>query len=460
MRRFTWFVVWLLPSFLFCDAAFAQNSGIDHRFGDDGIASISDPQDANTALSAFVSCGMPNGQLRLVAAPDAIQIGSVLVDANGNVASRVTRISVFMAAAGNGERAIGACMGDGRIVIAREIFSDSGERQLQILRLRSDGSLDPGFGSGGESLVDMDAYSSTLTDAETPVGINLEADGGVLVSMALSVNGSVTDAGLVRLSANGLVRFARHYSTLPNMAPGGSTLYASAAGVGADGRVWMAGTATLAGATPVFRVRLDGTTGMVVDAPVYGSGSDSVYAGGGRLLADGSTMVLAARSTFDNLRYLPCLIVIRGNEVSRLALPEPFAIAGSPATAPSTMSLSTGTVIPTGEGRLLIVDALARMADGSAPLATYLALVQLGTTTAGDQVDAHFGIAGRTQFAWRGMQICNNDAPPPQRPIHATNWRGRPVVTGWHSRTCDWNNRRGLLARVQNAGDLFAHGFE
>lgn len=454
-------VIWFLPALLSCGAAFAQNSGIDRSFGDNGIASISDPQNANTWMAGFVSCGMPNGQLRLVAALDATQIGTVPVDANGNTAGILTRIPVLAAAASNGAQAIGACTSDGRIVIAREVISTGDERQVQVLRLRSDGSLDPGFGLGGETLVDMDAYAPHLTAMEMPMGINLEADGGVLVSLALGVNGSVMDAGLVRLAANGSLRFARHYPTLPNMAPGGTTLYASAAGVGADGRIWLAGTATLAGATPVFRVRLD-STGMVVDAPVYGSGSDGVYAGSGRVLADGTTMVLAARSTSDNLRYLPRLIVIRGNEVSQLALPEPFAIAGASATllSPMLWGLSQGTVIPTGEGRLLIVDALARMTDATAPVATYLALAQLGATAAGDQVDTRFGVAGRTQFAWRGMQICNNDAPPPQRAMHATNWRGRPVVTGLHGRTCDLGSARGLLARVQNAADVFAHGFE
>ena len=456
MRGFLWF----LPALLSCGAAFAQNSGIDRSFGDSGIASISDPQDASTRMAGFVSCAQSSGQLRMVAALDATQIGSVLVDADGNTASNLTRIPVTESAY-LPDYAIGACMADGRIVIAREILSTGGDRQLQVLRLKNDGNLDPTFGLGGESVVDMDAFAPNLADIEMPLGLNLEADGGVLVSMALGTI-SVTDAGLVRLAANGSVRFARHYASFPNMPQGSQTTHTSAAGL-TGGQVWMVGTASLAGVgTTVFRARLEGNSGMVVDAPIYGSGSETVYAGGGRMLADGNTMVLAARRTTDNLRYLPSMIVIRGDAISRLDLPEPFAIAGAQATALSfsPWTGAMGTVIPTGEGRFLFVDALARMPDATAPLAAYLALVQLGASAAGDQVDAHYGIAGRTQYAWRGMQVCNDGAPPPQRPVHATNWRGRPVVTGLHGRTCDLGSARGLLARVQYAADVFAHGFE
>lgn len=453
MRRFTW----LVSAFFFCGAALAQNNGIDHRFGDGGIASIEDPQDANAGMYGFVSCAISNERLRVVAAINATQLGTLLLNADGRHVGTLTRINVPAAAQGAAAQAIGACTSDGRIVIARAVEGAGSDQNIQVLRLRNDGSLDPSFGTNGSVLIDMDTHSSVITDTEMPMGINLEADGGVLLSLGLGVIGSVYDAGLVRLGSNGLLRFARHYATLPGMTNGGTTLYASAAGVAADGRVWMAGTATLPGFTRAFRVRLDGTTGMVVDAPVYGGG-DSVITGGGRVLADGSTMVLAARSTADGLRYLPRLVVIRGNQISYLTLPEPFAIAGAPASMPSV--LSRGTVIPTGEGRLLVVDALARATDTSLRLATYLSVVHLGADAAGDQVDTHFGVAGRTQFAWRGAQICENDAPPMQQPAHATNWRGRALVTGWHSRTCSTGPIRAMLVRVQNAGDVFADDFE
>lgn len=467
MRRLTWF----LPALLCCGAAFAQNSGIDRSFGDNGIASISDPQQPTSELQGFVSCAMPGGKLRMVARLNPTQIGSQLVDANGQTSGSLARISVHTESwEGGGFQAIGACMGDGRIVIAREVVGtfrsahpdgNLFDSNLHVVRLRSDGSLDPEFGFGGEVLLDMDGYTTGLDVRETPLGINLEPDGGVLVSMALEVTGGGSNAGLVRLAADGSVRFARRYAIFPTLPSGDSTLYASAAGVAANGQIWMAGTAALTSGTAAFRVRLDGD-GILVNAPVFSGGADSVYTGGGRVLADGDTMVLAARSTADGQRYLPRLIVFRDSEVSQLALPEPFAIAGASASLPAFESWvsSAGTVIPTGEGRFLLVDGLARMPSLSAPVATYLSLIQLGATAAGDQVDTRFGIAGRTQFAWRGMQICTAAAPPPQRPMHATNWRGRPLLTGWHSRTCDLNNKRALLARVLYAGDVFSNGFE
>lgn len=432
--------------------AYAQNAGIDHRYGDGGIASINDPQDPDAGLVGFVSCALSSDHVRLVSYLNSTTLGSIRVDAEGRTDGTLNRVTV--PASSNSNSAIGACAGDGRILVAREVTAAGQDRNLQILRLLTDGSLDPSFGGGsGQTLVDMDAYS-TLGDSEAPIGLNLEADGGVLVSLRLDAPGGNADPGLVRLAPDGTLRFARHYPTLPGLAGANA---ATAAGLAADGRIWLVGTGEQPATNTWFRARLDALTGSAVDA-LSGSGNDSVITGAGRVLADGTTMVVATRVTQDGLRYLPRLLVLRGSTATQLDLPAPFSVAGAPASLPAYLGGSTA--IPTGEGRILFVDRLVRLPNTTRDIATYLALVELGISAGQDRVDTRFGIAGRTQFAWRGDETCADNVPTWQRMHHATNWRGRATLTGWHTRTCVDTQPRPMSVRVLNGDDVFADGFE
>jgi hypothetical protein len=169
-------------------------------------------------------------------------------------------------------------------------------------------------------------------------------------------------------------------------------------------------------------------------------------------------MVFAARTSTDGTRFLPQLVVLRGNEVSQIDLPVPFNIAGAPASMHG--NLGHGTAIPTGENRVLVVSPLARVPNLQEEVAVYLAMVELGTSAVEDRVDARFGIDGRSQFAWRGTEACAGGVPPRQLPLHVTNWRGRPTLTGWHATTCSGTQPRAMLARVLHPEDVFAHGFE
>lgn len=447
--RWSW-LNWLL--FFLSAAAFAQNSGIDRRFGDGGIASISDPQNPDAGAIGFVACGVSPDHVRLVSYRNSTTLVSIRVDAQGLPVGSMMPVTVAASASSN--VVIGACMGDGRIVVVREVAGTDQDRNIQVLRLRADGTLDPSFGSGsGQVVVDMDAYA-VLGDAERPSGLNLEASGGVLVSLRLDAPGNNTDPGLVRLAADGTVRFARHYPTLPGLT-GASA--ATAAGLAADGHVWMAGTGEQPGLTTWFRVRVDAASGQTIDS-ISGGADDDVITGSGRMLADGNTMVVVSRATQDGLRYRPRLLVIRGSAASHVDLPTPFDIAAAPASMPAYVS--GGNAIPTSEGRILLVDALMRLPDLDRDVATYAALVELGPGAGLDRIDPRFGTGGRTQFAWRGSEACAGNVPTWQRALHATNWRGRALLSGWHLRTCTGSEPRPMLARVLNADDVFADGLE
>lgn len=443
-------LTWLL--FFLSAVASAQNSGIDRRFGDGGIASISDPQAANASAVGFVACGVSPDDARLVSYLSSTTLGSIRIDAQGRPIGSMVPVTVAASASSN--VVIGACMGDGRIVIVREVAGIDQNRNIQVLRLRADGSLDPSFGSGsGQVVVDMDTYA-VLGDAERPTGLNLEADGGVLVSLRLDAPGNNADPGLVRLATDGTVRFARHYPTLPGLS-GASA--ATAAGLAADGHVWMVGTGEQPGLSTWFRTRMDAASGLAIDS-LSGGDDDDVITGSGRVLADGSTMIAVSRVTQDGLRYRPRLLVIRGGSASHVDLPAPFDIAGAQASMPGYVS--GGNAIPTSEGRILFVDTLVRVPDPDRDVATYAALVELGTSAALDRIDTRFGIGGRTQFAWRGSEACAGNVPTWQRALHATNWRGRALLSGWHMRTCADGEPRPMVARLLNADDVFADGLE
>ncbi len=443
--------LFLILALFLATPAWAQNAGIDRRFGADGIASFADAQAGGT--QAIVSCAGANGALKVVTETDDSELVTFYLDARGGTAAAPTRLPfeqsmVFV----SGRYAHGACMGDGRIVIARTVLR-ANDTNVQVLRLLSGGGLDTSFGSGGSVEIDMDGHA-ILADTEGVLGIHLEADGGILVSLELEHMANDWDAGLIRLAANGSVRFAGHYHALPGTS---DTSRATAAGLGADGFVHLVGSGSVGNDFSWFRARIDATSGLPVSGET-GSAGERVLTEGGRVLADGTLVVATVVNSLlpqDGV-YRPRLLVLRPAGASHVDLPMPFAIAGSNAT----ISINgTAGVIPTGDGRLLYAATLARMPDPLETRATYLAVVQLGANAAGDRVDPRFGSGGRSQFAWRGTPDCAG-APQPQHPQHMTNWRGRAVLTGRHAPGCAQPIGRALVARVLAAEDVFAADFD
>lgn len=444
------------PRFLFlalflAAPTWAQNAGIDRRFGADGIVSIADAEASST--HAIVSCAGANGTLRVVAESAGDHLVTFHLDARGGMAAAPTRLPFAQSiVVFSGRYTHGACMGDGRIVIARTVLRPN-DSNVQVLRLLANGGLDTSFGSGGSVEVDMDAHA-ILESTEGVLGINLEADGGVLVSLELEHMENDWDAGLIRLAANGTVRFAAHYHALPGTS---DSSRATAAGLGGDGFVHLVGSGLVGNDFSWFRARIDPTSGLPQSGEAGGAG-ERVLTESGRMLADG-TMVVAAK--FNSLLpqdgvYRPRLLVLRPGGASHVDLPMPFAIAGSNAT----ISINgTAGVIPTGDSRLLYSATLARMPDALETRATYLAVVELGADAAGDRVDLRFGNGGRSQFAWRAAPDCAG-APQPQHPQHMTNWRGRAVLTGRHAPGCALPIGRALVARVLAAEDVFAADFD
>ncbi len=447
MRTFPWFLL----VFLLGGTAAAQNGGIDRRFGDNGIASFADAQAG--ASQAIVSCAGANGVLNSVAETDDAHLVTFRLNARGDMAAAPVRLPFATSMVfASGRYTQGACMGDGRVVIARTVLR-ANDTNVQVLRLLADGGLDTSFGLGGSVEVDMDAHAM-LESTEGVLGLNLEADGGILVSLELEHMPNDWDAGLIRLSANGTLRFAGHYHAVPGSS---DTSRATAAGLGGDSLVHLVGSGLVGAGFNWFRTRIDANSGLPVSGQT-GGGSEEVFTEGGRMLVDG-TLIVAAKFTTglpQDGYYRPRLLVLRPGGASHVDLPMPFPIAGSNTTV-SVNGLAS--VIPTGDGRLLYSATLARMPDVLGVLGTYLAVVELGADAAGDRVDARFGVEGRSQFAWRDTPDCSG-SPQPQHPQHMTNWRGRAVLTGRHAPSCPQPIARAFVARVLAAEDIFAADFD
>ncbi len=89
---------------------------------------------------------------------------------------------------------------DGKIILAGMTHTNGNPTSYDfaVVRYNSDGSLDNNFGSGGKVITDFG--SNSLDEAK---GVEVQADGKILVAGTVDSNGQGLDFGLVRYDANG-----------------------------------------------------------------------------------------------------------------------------------------------------------------------------------------------------------------------------------------------------------------
>lgn len=436
----------------------AQNAGINRQFGDNGIASLRDPTNPNARFLGLGACAAPGNRLNVVAAStlDQLTLFRLTPEGDLDLSFGSGRGFVHTTVPPSGEdTAQAACLADGRILIVRMAPGSGNDKNMQLIRINSDGTLDTGFAGTGTLTIDQDAHSPGLGDLEFPLGLNIETDGSISVSTRIFLSDGQSRPGLVRVSGAGVLAYARIYSSLPNITP----VYATAAGLGPDGRIWLIGGGNPTN-TPFnswFRAELDPVTGNVVENFV---GSDGNYVvDGGRVLTNGIMVIVGkyVPQSQPGGAYQPRLLVFRETGASHVALPMPFAVNSfEPTLAPFP---GHGVAIPIAEGRVLFGAPLGSQ-NGEFELATYAAVIELGATAAEDRVDTRFGSNGAIQFAYRTATACANGSPTLQRPVRFSNWLGRPVLAGIHATTCAVNPRNAFAARLLAPGDLFANGFE
>lgn len=434
----------------------AQNAGIDRRFGERGMVSLRDPGQGDSRFLGLAACAAPGGGLNVVSASAAnlLTIFRVQYDGRLDPTFGTGGYVNTLVPASLEESAQGQCMADGRIVVVRMAPGSGNDKNTQVLRLLPDGRLDTTFGQAGAIVLDYDLHAGGLGDLEVPLGLNLDASGNLLVSFWLSLANGQSRAGLASIDASGGVRFARIYDPA-----GVVTTYATAAGLGPNGRIWLVG-----GGYPVdapfvswFRLELDPANGNLLATHVGSEGNYVIDSG--RVLP-GGVMVVAAKyvpPAEPGGPYRPRLLVLRESGAHAVVLPQPAPVNNSaPTLAPFP---GHGVAIPIAEGRVLLGSPLGGN-NQEWELATYAAVVEIGATAAQDRVDTRFGYGGAVQFAYRTPTPCANGSPTWQRPVRFSNWRGKPVLAGVHAVTCASNPRNAFAARLLVPTDVFADSLE
>jgi len=447
----------LLALLLVAVSANAQNAGINREFGIKGIASLRDPVNPNARFLGLAACAVSGNRLNVVAASTLDQLTTFRLMPDGSLDTSFGNNGfVHTVVPPSGEdTAQGACMADGRVLIVRMAPGAGADKNIQMIRLLPTGALDMTFNGTGSLTIDQDAHTAGLGDLEFPLGLNLDSDGSCYVSTRIYLANGQSRPGLIRVSAAGAVAYAHIYESLSGVTP----VYATAAGLGPDGRVWLIGGGNPIG-TPFnswFRAELDPASGGVIETHV---GTDGNYVvDGGRVLANG-VMVIVGKYVPQSQpggAYQPRLLVFRETGASHVVLPLPFPVnTFEPTLAPFP---GHGVAIPIAEGRILFGAPLGAQ-NGDFELATYAAVVELGADASGDRVDTRFGTNGAIQFAYRTETPCANGAPTLQRPVRFSNWLGRPVLAGIHATTCNVNPRNAFAARLLAPEDLMSNGFE
>ncbi|MES2128830.1 MAG: hypothetical protein V4463_16295 [Pseudomonadota bacterium] len=199
--------------------------------------------------------------------------------------------------------------GDGKVVLAMSTLT-SGNENFKVMRVNGDGSPDTSFGGSGTVVV---AVGAGLDEAR---GLAIQADGKILVSGQSDVNGN-RDISLVRLNADGSLdaTFGKGNGKLILPVGVGADVAASVL-VQGDGRITLTGSANNGSNDDVAIVRLtpDGNldTSFAAGAgkltlPI-GSANDRGF--DSALQTDGKLLVLARTSTSGNNDFA----VLRFNE--------------------------------------------------------------------------------------------------------------------------------------------------
>jgi uncharacterized delta-60 repeat protein len=102
-------------------------------------------------------------------------------------------------AAGGGQPAAVAVQPDGKIVVAGSAAGAAGNSDMAVLRLNPDGTLDPSFGQGGKVVVPIGAGGPS--NAATLVKV--QGDGKILLAGTASLGGPAAGFAFARLNPNG-----------------------------------------------------------------------------------------------------------------------------------------------------------------------------------------------------------------------------------------------------------------
>jgi uncharacterized delta-60 repeat protein len=276
---------------------------LDHGFGTDGIVTtdLGGPND-----QAFDAALLPDGGIVVAGRTDAAGIlktafGVVRYRADGAPdpgfgTSGIVELGFF--GKGAGANAV-AVQPDGKILVAGFAFDASGiDSDFALVRLEPDGTLDPGFGTGGIVTTNLG------TAADDARAVVVQPDGRIVVAGSAD-----EDIALVRYLPDGTLdsSFGHGGSTITNL---GSDDVANGVALTPAGEILIAGYTLGAGINRDFllgRYRADGTLVATVKTDVSG-GDDFAE---DLAVDDRGRIVLVGRATSSTIldmalvRYLP-----------------------------------------------------------------------------------------------------------------------------------------------------------
>ncbi len=449
-------LLWLLPCWT------GAGEVLDHGFADRGWRAFSERTGVGEVVGA---CPSDDGGASILALqPDTLHWHLMRVRADGALDGDFADggISTWLVSAAlDASSAATACVGlgngdpdDDRLFV---VLRSPQERDFAFLALvdLARGGWDPDFHLGGWAQHD---YSGLLfpSDAAMPFprlrigGAFPEADGGWLVSGSLGNDAGERRGFIARLSPLGAIEALAHPATAAAM-----SLDVRLARRGADGKVRALATVAIDGDPTWGLLRLDaGLQSEALSASGTPDGLPFELQRGRRV--GGGLMVAAALASGDSATgTAPRLLVVRGDAVQELALPQPPGFDGEP------LGVIAAAATGAPGDRVVFAGALASAAGASAGY--YLASVRLGDgQSLPDALDPAFGVDGIGAVRYRPpASACRESAAPEQWLAGIVAWGEHSLLVGATAADCDDPTPLPLAARIDSASlALLRDGFE
>lgn len=419
---------------------------LDTTFGDGGMRSYGfQPVNGQADDMAFAGCPGANGTLVVVGTASygqRIVTTRLLSDGDYDTSFSGDGKESFDLAGYYEPRFVPAACPSTGIVFARHTQDATGEQDLQIVRVLKDTGLpNPTFANNGVLTLDLDNYIhvTTLGQRELPLGVNVLADGKIVVT------GECGYPFAALISATGAVEnVAIYFQDLG---------YFTTAIDAPNGSLWLYGEGA---ANSLTRIQIDRTT-LQQNGPRLSIAppANTLYWAGSARAIDADTVAMAVVQGPSSTDYQgePRLAIFRGSEIAVLTLP-------SAQLDGSAMLLSTNprghqgvTVLP---GRRVLFGATTIPILGE-----HFAMAYVGRQASEDHVENAFGSNGAQTAALRPAASGCTGSPPTQRYSRATLWNGRPVFVGHAGLNCasPGNLDDYLVGRIET-NYLFADGFD
>jgi len=344
---------------------------------------------------ALAACATPDGTLTVYgSASSNVRVVTVRLRADGSLDTRFS---------GDGKESfdwpgqrmfdrerVGLCLADGDAVLAQPAREGEDERIVLVRVDALTGLPDPAWGSGGFAVIDLDGLSTELAQRESPMGLNLAADGGVDLTGDVALANGGTRGFVVRLGPTGLVRAATILRRDQF-----SRFAFTAAVEAADGNLWLAGRGNRASdnARIYLRMHLDPQTLALIQA--VPTSTVLARVGRGRMVAPGVFANVAHRAQA-GAADVPVLLLHRANGTTVLDLPALLPVMGQ--AGRQLPHDQDGDVIPLPDGSVLVTGT-AGLENDERGKAIYQVRVRLADGAGPDRVDSRFGAGGIWQFS-------------------------------------------------------------